>query len=439
MRWLEFAFVLLFPTPMMVVGQDLQPLIQLGQADTEFAMLESISDVRPSESAALTLSDLELIANEHNPTLAVARARIESARGRQVQAGLYPNPVAGYHATEIGNLGTAGQQGGFISQQIITGGKRRLDQSIAGKDLQESRFRLSVQQQRVLSDLRVRFYDTQVAERRVKMTGDLAAIADQLVEATTKLIGAKLGTENDLLQADIRADEAHILLDNARNEHIEAWLRMTNVVGIPSMPMTRLAGDLDSNLPALDWDSCVADVLGSNPDLGAAQARIDRARIVIRRACKQPIPNIDFSVSVRRNNVTGSDVANVQVGAPIPVFDDNRGNIRSAQAELATACNDVKRIELSLLDRLAAAYRRYSNARQQVERYRDRMIPRADRSLKLVTDGYEQGQVAYLTLLTSQQTYLQVNLSYLAALRELRTAASIIEGQLLTDSFADRN
>ena len=138
---------------------------------------------------------------------------------------------------------------------------------------------------------------------------------------------------------------------------------------------------------------------------------------------------------MRHHNVTHYDVANVQVGIPIPIFDRNQGNIRSAEAEWVAACNEVRRLELDLQDQLAVAYRRYANARQQADRYGQRMVPRAARSLKLVTDGYQTGQVQYLTLLTAQQTYLQVNLSYLDSLRELRTSAAIIDGQLLSGSL----
>jgi outer membrane protein TolC len=66
------------------------------------------------------------------------------------------------------------------------------------------------------------------------------------------------------------------------------------------------------------------------------------------------------------------------------------------------------------------------------------MIPRAARSLKLVTNGYELGQVKYLTLLTAQQTYVHVNLSYLDSLRELRASTTLIEAQLLSESLATR-
>jgi len=125
----------------------------------------------------------------------------------------------------------------------------------------------------------------------------------------------------------------------------------------------------------------------------------------------------------------------VQVGIPIPIFNKNQGNIRSAKAKQMVANNEVKRIELDLQDRLAVAYRRYANARQQTDRYSQRMVPKAKKSLELVTAGYEKGQVKYLTLLTAQQTYLQVNLSYLASLRELRVSSAVIEGQLLGGSL----
>ena len=150
------------------------------------------------------------------------------------------------------------------------------------------------------------------------------------------------------------------------------------------------------------------------------------------------IPNFDLSVSVRHHNVTESDVANIQLGIPIPIFNQNQGNIWAAKAKRIAACYEVKRIELDLQDRLAVAYRQYLNARQKVERYSQKMIPRAEQALNLVRNGYKTGQLKYQTLLTAQETYLRVNLSHLTSLQELWTASSIIEGQLLTGSLADR-
>ena len=43
----------------------------------------------------------------------------EVVRGRGWQAGLRPNPRVGYTAGEVGNEGTAGQQGAFIGQEFV--------------------------------------------------------------------------------------------------------------------------------------------------------------------------------------------------------------------------------------------------------------------------------------------------------------------------------
>ena len=355
-----------------------------------------------------------------------------------MQAGLFPNPVIGYHATEIGNRGTAGQQGGFISQQFITGGKLELDQAIADKEISEAHFRFHAQEQRVLSDVRVCFCETIVAQRRVELTEELSRIGDNLVKATETLLEGRQGTENDLLQAQIKADEANILLDNARNERVEAWRHLAATVGVPHMQMTSLVGELDSDTMHLEWDVCHAHVVESHPELNAARKRVERASIVVERANREPIPDVDLFVSMRHHNITDSEVANVQLGIPIPILNRNQGNICAAEAEWIEVCNDAKRIELLLLDRLATVWRRYANARQQTDRYSERMIPRSKQSLELVTAGYEKGQVEYLTLLSAQQTYVQVNLSHLDALRELQTAVSILNGQLLINSLGEQ-
>ena len=73
-----------------------------------------------------------------------------------------------------------------------------------------------------------------------------------------------------------------------------------------------------------------------------------------------------------------------------------------------------------------------------MEKYADEILPNAQTSLELVTAGYRQGEFNYVTLLTSQRTFFQVNLAYVEAIRELRSAAVAIEGNLLGDSLQQR-
>ena len=391
-----------------------------------------------ADPETLSLAQLEGLALANNPTLAAASARVDAAFGRQIQAGLHPNPMMGYHATEVGAQGSAGAQGGFVGQRFITGGKLGLDQAMAGQRVEQAHFQLQAQEQRVLSDVRTRFYDALIAQRRVELTGELAKIGDDLVAATKKLLAGRIATDNDLLQAEIKAEQSRILLDNARNEHAAAWRRLAAVVGTPTLRTTALSGEIDANLPDFDWETTYQMVVNANPELSAALANLERTNIAIVRARKEPVPDIDLFVSVRHVDFSGDDILNIQAGIPIPVFDKNQGNIQAAQAEWMAANREVQRIELDLQDRLAVAFRRYCNARQQIDRYQQRIVPKADESLRLVTDGYEKGEVEYLMLLTAQETFYQVNLAYLDALQELWQATAAIDGQLLEGSLSNR-
>ena len=172
-----------------------------------------------------------------------------------------------------------------------------------------------------------------------------------------------------------------------------------------------------------------------SPQLAGAQAGVARAQAALSRECAGRVPNVDLQAGVQYDNATRDTFATVQVGVPIPIYNRNQGNICKAQAELAAAQHEVRRVRLALQQRLAAVFEQYATAHQQVEKYNRDIMPNAQESLKLVSSGYRQGEFSYLMLLTAQRTYFQTNLAYLDALRDLRTAAAALEGNLLSDSL----
>ncbi len=108
----------------------------------------------PEEETALTLQNLEGIALANNPTLVQANAQFRGEQGAAYQAGLPFNPVIGYTGEQIGVNGTAGElQGGFVAQEIVTGGKLRLSRAKWAQRAQIAATNAQAQQQRVLNDV----------------------------------------------------------------------------------------------------------------------------------------------------------------------------------------------------------------------------------------------------------------------------------------------
>jgi cobalt-zinc-cadmium efflux system outer membrane protein len=387
------------------------------------------------QTVGFGLLDLEQLALQNNPTLAQARARVQAARGRQQQAGLYPNPVIGYSGGEIGNEGRAGQQGGYVGQELVTAGKLRLSRQVAGQEVVRLQQEVAVQQFRVLTDVRSTFYDVLVAQRTVELTTQLVQLAEEGIKAAEALLKAQEGSRVDLLQARVEANTTRILFENAQKRHQGAWRRLATIVGMPDMTVQQLAGDAEQIEPPLKWEVALSRVLSESPELAAAAAAVETARCATQRARVEWIPNVDVQAGVQHDNASGDNIAGVQFAIPLPVYNRNQGNIAAANAQLVAAHRNVDRVRLGLQNRLAEVFQRYATYRQQVEKYRGAVLPDAKETLDLVAHGYKQGEFSYLNLLTAQRTYFQSNLAYLESLLQLRQAHAEIEGLLLSNSF----
>ena len=388
---------------------------------------------------ALSLAEIEEIAQIYNPTLAQAEAAITGAEGRYIQGGLYPNPQVGYQASEVGNDGKAGQQGAYVSQTFVTGGKLELNQYTAAREIEVRQQDLESQRLRVLTSVRIGFYDVLNAQRAVSLSEQLMKISEEGVETAQALFDAKQAGRVDLLQAKIELNSARVLLRNATNRQSAAWQQLAAVLGQPDRPLERVGGELEPAREELGVDAVMARIMAASPELQAANAQVLRAQAALRRAEVEPIPDIQTQTGVQYDYGSQFAIVGLQVGVNLPIFNRNEGNIQTAYAEMMAAQREVDRLQLDLKNRLAAVMENYQNATYEVERYSTEILPDSKDSLELITAGYTQGEFDYNRLLLSQRTYFQNNIAYLAALREWWTAKLQIDGLLLSGGLSRVN
>lgn len=394
--------------------------------DRTAAPIESVS-----ASSGLTLAALEQIALECNPTLAQAATNIRAAEGSYVQAGLYPNPTVGYTGEEIGNNGTAGFQGAFIRQEIVTAGKLRLGRAVASHDIQQARHIWEVQRMRVLNDVRAQFSTVLLAQKVIEVNEQLIRISEESLRQTEQLQKSQEVGMAPVLEAQVDTETTRVSLATAKNRHWSAWRQLAAVVGRPAMEPVRLQGDCEERLPLLSWEDARKQLLTQSPMLALARARVERARCELARQCALRVPNVEMETAVKRDNSTGYTVADVQIGVPLPIHNRNQGNILRAQAQLIAGEKEVQRLELAMQQELTNVYERYFTAHLQAEAYVERILPNARKSLELVQIGVRQGEFGYLDLLTAQRTYFTANRTYLENLQELTVRRIAIEGLLL--------
>ncbi len=388
----------------------------------------------------LTLADFEGMALANNPSIARAAALVRAARGNYIQVGLPPNPSVGYEGQQIGSRGLAEQDGVFVSQEFVRGGKLRLNREVAAKQWAQAEHQLAAQQQRVLTDVRIAYSMVLIAQRQVDLANELLSVAKRTQQVADKLLLGKEVGRGDLVQAELEIGSAEILTNNAANRHMAAWRALAFSAGNPELALQRLDGEVDGPGIERTWEGTVERIISRSPEIGAAVANLEAARWSAQRAMVEKVPNLTVQglYNFRDQGINGRPDGAIMVGLPLPIWDRNQGRVMQTQNEAAAASRALDQLELSLQQRLATVFERYRNAHFQVQQYRERILPKAQESLTLMQRLYQGGEATYISLLTAQRTYFQTNLNYLESLVTLKTTEAEIEGLLLSGSLENR-
>ena len=384
----------------------------------------------PAAAAPLTLGELELLALERNPTLAQAAAQIDISRARAFQAGLQPNPVVGYEAERTGARG-AERRGAFVQQEIVTGGKLRLSRLKYQKEAFAAEVQAHAQRLRVVNGLHVAFYEVLAAQQMLAIKRRALQNAEDARKTTQELLNVGQGNEPDLLQAEIEANRARVAVKRSEAGYRRAWDVLATAVGVPDLPVRPLAGTLEPADTPLRREEALAALLRDSPEIQFAADEVERDWITVERERREPIPNVIVRGGVGYDHETRSRSANVSVGLRIPVWDQNRGTVWQAQADLARAQAEVVRVELSLRRRFTDTYQRYETAQESVKDFREQSLPKAQRAYELYQEYFRTRRATWPQVLVAERTVTQLSEEYVSGLLDLRRAEVEIRGLLL--------
>src|SRR6202040_1000555 len=123
------------------------------------------------------------------------------------------------------------------------------------------------------------------------------------------------------------------------------------------------------------------------------------------------------------------------VGVRIPIFNHNQGNIATAKAETERAKREVERVKLVLRERAASVVQTYTFTQTAVDRYKNQMIPRAQKAYEMYTKKYQEMAAAYPQVLIAQRTLMQLEVSYVTALESFAASSLSLQSYLLTDGL----
>lgn len=391
---------------------------------------------------ALTLEELLDLAVRHHPDLAAAYARVEAARGRMIQAGLYPNPILGPNFGQLGeSTNRLGEAGARFIQTIVTNHKLKLAREAGARGVEAADWQAVTRWHDVVARVRAAYFELLTAQREADTLRLIVGASDEVLEATKALEKKGAGSHTDVLRASVELEQNRLKEDVALRRVEAARQNLLTALGRPSVALEMSSlrrGDLERMPPAFEWDAMLAWLTATSSELQEARAIVAQQEKLLVKAKADVKPNITVTAIPFYSSPDREMRAEVFVTAPLPIFDRNQGNIHTAKADLTRALADEQSLELRLTERLTAAYQRYQSARQQTAAYHATIVPKARESLKLVEDAYRLGgakKYDYTAVLQAQQVLFQAQLAETQALGDLWRAVVEIAWILQQDDL----
>jgi cobalt-zinc-cadmium efflux system outer membrane protein len=389
------------------------------------------------EGKPFTLAALQRIAAENSPTLRQAASDVEAAKGNVIAARAYPNPTFAFEQDPNNASSSPGAFGFYIDQVIKTAGKLKLASASALMDLANSELALKRARSDLSTNVRNAYYGLVVAKETVRVNRALAQFTDDIYRLQAEQLGL-LAAAYEPAALRAQAYTARLAYKQSIATYIYNWKQLVATVGLRQLPLSEVAGRVDRLIPAYDYDTALAHALRNHTDVLTARNGIEKARYNLKLAQVTPIPDVDVHVEVAKESTLPPFTwyTGVQVGVPVPIWDQNKGPIIAAQAALVRALEEPHRVETNLTNNFAGAFVNYKNNIEGVDYYRRYILPDQVRAYRGV---YERRQVdpnsAFGDLVQAQQTLAADVSTYLTLLGQLWTSVVTVADFLQTDDL----
>jgi cobalt-zinc-cadmium efflux system outer membrane protein len=398
----------------------------------------------------LSLAEAVRYALAHNQNLLADRKLIAEAEGRLKQAGLRPNPMLDV-ARMIDLSDTSQYEYSIgVSLPLELGGRRARRIEVAERELERMRQEVADRERRLAAEVRDKYGEAVEAARSLELTERLLELTQQsygLVKARVEE-GASAPLEQSVMRVELGRIEAQRLAFDSRAAVLLEELKQ--LLGLPAEEALQVRDEFIERPVTFTRAQMLELAFRSRPDLQAARAAEAVATALIAQAKAEG--KIDLSIfgeysrlalgfaQLGVNPVSGQQervffrdhMVKAGVSIMLPVRNRNQGSIEAAIAASEEARLRREFLETVVRREVAAAYARYEGAARVLKTYDTDLLAASQHNLRVVRGSYNLGHARLTEVLSEQQRLVNVQLSYIGALKEYFLARAQLETALGT-------
>lgn len=396
----------------------------------------------------VTLSQALDLLEKQNPDSLAARLQIAEAEAERIQARLYQNPTI---STDVNNFPVGHTTPGGLSVGQTIGSTVRLDQPltlwgkrglrIAGAEIgvagAKEQARDTVRQLR--AGVKDAFFRTLHDARLLAFVSENRARYRKVIELNERRFHSGDISEVELSKIQLENLKFETDVEDARRSLGESQQLLGRLIGVEHLVVA--SGELAAPNVAVDDVGLVDAAMDNRPDVAALQRAREQADLALQLARRERYPDItvgadythsEFVVSGDNRNIIGFGFS-----LPLPVLNQNQGEIAKAEVAMRQAENDLARLRLDIAQEVHDALERYHSLQRVRQVFESGYLDRARLTVTAAETSHRAGAASLIELLDAERTYTATQTDYLDTLFAARSSLNNLEKVIGKELAAD--
>jgi cobalt-zinc-cadmium efflux system outer membrane protein len=374
--------------------------------------------------------------NQH-PLVESARAQGTATEGKQLTAGVFPNPVATYW---VENLPFSSRTSATLDRESSIYATWPLEPLVqrssrvaqARGEMSAAQASITAAEQRVATDTARAFFRVALAQASVDAARDNLAATEQVVEYLRNRVAQGATPEGELIRAQVERDRAATEVTMADVDLLRAQSGLRLFLG-------DAAGAGGPRVSAPDWrreraplaplNELTAYALAHRSDLLASRAKTAAATSAVEVERSMVVRQLGASFGVKRMAGVNGMVGGISL--TVPLFDQNRGEIQRTTGERLAAELETRWLERTIATEIEAEYHAAERLANQVTALQPSFLSRAEESRRIALGAYQEGATSLLQVLDASRALNEARVMYarvLAAANESLFVLGIVAG-----------
>ncbi len=374
---------------------------------------------------------------QNNPSLHAARLKWEALQEHPKIAGSLPDPMLsyGYFFDNVETRVGAQNQRLGLSQKIPFPGKLSLAAKRSRQESLQSFWQYQTLARELIMRTKIAYYDLYRVDETRRILREQLDLYRQTFESARSKYEAGTVQQQDVLKAQLSSAEIEKRLLELVQLRETAQARLNALRGVPAKRPIAAPQNLDVALP-LTLDRATALAVQYRQDLQEANVAIERNETSLALARKDRLPDFTLGVDYTQVNPNifssppdnGHDAVMGSISVNVPIwFGKLNAEEREARKNLAASREAQRNVANNVEADVRDAWFQATTARDQVELYRQNLLPQAQQTYDASRAGYEAAKTSLIDFLDTERSLLNFRLGLITSETDLAKALAMLE------------